>query len=119
MNQQTSFAEGEYGRKKKTTRLEEFLAQMETVVPWARLVEVHHRPEGKNPKLASECPRAMRRFIQCFPKPCPQFQRKLTNGLPRRCRRGRGSHGMWRRRTGRRMARLLADVECMAGDGMF
>jgi len=49
MNQQTSFAEGEYARKKKTTRREKFLAQMEAVVPWARLVEVivPHYPAGK------------------------------------------------------------------------
>ena len=49
MNQQTSFAEGEYARKKKTARREKFLAQMETVVPWARLVEVivPHYPAGK------------------------------------------------------------------------
>ena len=40
MNQQTSFAESEYARKKKTTRREKFLAQMEEVVPWARQVEV-------------------------------------------------------------------------------
>jgi len=49
MNQQTSFAESEYARKKKTTRREKFLAQMEAVVPWARLVEViaPHYPAGK------------------------------------------------------------------------
>jgi len=49
MNHQTSFAQGEYARKKKTTRRERFLAQMEMVVPWARLVEViaPHYPAGK------------------------------------------------------------------------
>jgi IS5 family transposase len=49
MNQQTSFAQGEYARKKKTTRREKFLAQMEQVVPWARLVEVivPYYPTGK------------------------------------------------------------------------
>jgi IS5 family transposase len=49
MNQQTSFAQGEYARKKKTTRREKFLAQMEQVVPWARLVEVitPYYPSGK------------------------------------------------------------------------
>ena len=40
MNQQTSFAQSEYARKKKTTRREKFLSQMEQVVPWARLVAV-------------------------------------------------------------------------------
>jgi transposase, IS5 family len=49
MNQQTSFAQGEYARKKKTTRREKFLSQMEAVVPWARLVAVivPHYPAGK------------------------------------------------------------------------
>jgi len=49
MNQQTSFAQSEYARKKKTTRREKFLAQMEAVVPWARLVEViaPHYPSGR------------------------------------------------------------------------
>ena len=49
MNQQTSFAQSEYARKKKTTRREKFLGQMEQVVPWARLVEViaPHYPRGK------------------------------------------------------------------------
>ena len=49
MNHQASFAESEYARKKKTTRREKFLAQMEAVVPWARLVEVivPHYPDGK------------------------------------------------------------------------
>ena len=49
MNPPTSFAQGEYARRKKTTRREKFLAQMEAVVPWARLVEVlaPHYPSGK------------------------------------------------------------------------
>ena len=49
MEKQTSFAQGEYARKKKTTRREKFLAQMEAVVPWARLVAVilPHYPAGK------------------------------------------------------------------------
>ena len=49
MEQQTSFAQSEYARKKKTTRREKFLAQMEAVVPWARLVALiaPHYPAGK------------------------------------------------------------------------
>jgi IS5 family transposase len=49
MNHQSSFAQSEYARKKKTTRREKFLAQMEQVVPWARLVEViaPYYPTGK------------------------------------------------------------------------
>jgi transposase, IS5 family len=49
MEKQTSFAQSEYAGKKKTTRREKFLAEMEAVVPWARLVEVivPHYPAGK------------------------------------------------------------------------
>src|SRR3954464_15047049 len=39
MQRQGSFAEAEYGAKKKQTRRDKFLADMNTVVPWARLVE--------------------------------------------------------------------------------
>jgi IS5 family transposase len=49
MDQQTSFAQSEYARKKKTTRREKFLSQMEAVVPWARLCAViaPHYPQGR------------------------------------------------------------------------
>lgn len=36
---QMSFGEAEYSRKKKVTRRERFLAEMEQVVPWSRLLE--------------------------------------------------------------------------------
>ena len=39
MQCQGSFAEAEYAGKKKQTRRDKFLAEMERVVPWARLVE--------------------------------------------------------------------------------
>src|SRR3954463_9734310 len=39
MQRQGSFAEAEYGAKKKQTRRDKFLAEMNAVVPWARLVE--------------------------------------------------------------------------------
>src|SRR5215213_8739658 len=38
MQRQGSFAEAEYGTKKKQTRRDKFLAEMNAVVPWARLV---------------------------------------------------------------------------------
>jgi IS5 family transposase len=38
MERQSSFAGTEYAQKKKTTRREKFLAEMERVVPWARLI---------------------------------------------------------------------------------
>ena len=37
MERQTSFVQAEYAGKKKTTRRERFLGEMEQVVPWARL----------------------------------------------------------------------------------
>ena len=37
---QRSFASAEYAMKKKRTRREKFLADMERVVPWARLIAV-------------------------------------------------------------------------------
>ena len=39
MQRQGSFAQVEYAGKKKQTRRDKFLAEMEQVVPWARLVE--------------------------------------------------------------------------------
>jgi transposase, IS5 family len=38
MQRQGSFVEVEYAGKKKRTRRDRFLAEMERVVPWARLV---------------------------------------------------------------------------------
>ena len=44
-----SFAQSEYAGKKKMTRREKFLSEMEKVVPWARLVGViePHYPKGE------------------------------------------------------------------------
>jgi transposase, IS5 family len=39
MQRQGSFSQAEYAGKKKRTRRDKFLAEMEQVVPWARLVE--------------------------------------------------------------------------------
>ena len=36
MEHQMSFAQSEYAGKKKVTRRERFLAEMERVIPWAR-----------------------------------------------------------------------------------
>ena len=44
-----SFSQSEYARKKKVTRRERFLGEMEQIVPWARLsalIEPHY-PSGK------------------------------------------------------------------------
>jgi IS5 family transposase len=49
MERQASFAGTEYAAKKKTTRRERFLGEMEQVVPWARLVALiePHYPKGE------------------------------------------------------------------------
>ena len=49
MEQQMSFAQAEYAGKKKLTRRERFLAEMEQLVPWARLVAViaPYYPKGE------------------------------------------------------------------------
>jgi len=49
---QTSFAQAEFAAKKKTTRRERFLAEMEQVVPWSRLLDVlqpHYYPDSRLP----------------------------------------------------------------------
>jgi IS5 family transposase len=49
MQHQPSFANAEFRSKKKLTRREKFLAEMELLVPWARLVALlePHYPSGK------------------------------------------------------------------------
>jgi len=49
MEKQMSFAQTEYAGKKKMTRREKFLSEMEKVVPWTRLVGViqPHYPKGE------------------------------------------------------------------------
>ena len=49
MEQQMSFAQAEYAGKKKVTRRERFLGEMERLVPWARLVTViaPYYPKGE------------------------------------------------------------------------
>src|ERR1041385_9016554 len=54
MQCQGSFAEAEYAGKKKQTRRDKFLADMEAVVPWARLAGglstlFSQRPRGRPP----------------------------------------------------------------------
>ena len=49
MIHQTSFAQAEFADKKKVTRREKFLARMEEVLPWVRLLAViaPHYPKGE------------------------------------------------------------------------
>ena len=62
---QTSFAQAEYAGKKKQTRRDLFLAQMQTVVPWARLIAViepHYPKSGKRGRP----PRGIERMLRMY-----------------------------------------------------
>lgn len=58
MQRQASFVQAEYAQKKKQTRRDKFLAEMETVVPWARLVErlrpLYRKGERGRPPIGLE-----------------------------------------------------------------
>jgi IS5 family transposase len=63
--EQTSFASAEYAGKKRKTRREKFLAEMETVVPWARLealIEPHYPKSGKVGRPPIGVPRMLRMY---------------------------------------------------------
>jgi IS5 family transposase len=53
MPQQLTFAQAEYAAKKKLTRREQFLAEMEQVLPWAALIALikphYYREEDRGP----------------------------------------------------------------------
>ena len=63
---QVSFAQAEYDKKKKRTRREIFLAKMEQVVPWARLMEViapHYPKSGKRGRPPIGLERMLRMYF--------------------------------------------------------
>jgi transposase, IS5 family len=63
---QVSFAQAEYDKKKKRTRRELFLEQMEQVVPWARLIEViepHYPKSGKRGRPPIGLERMLRMYF--------------------------------------------------------
>lgn len=63
---QTSFAQAEYDKKKKRTRREIFLAQMEQVIPWARLMEViepHYPKAGRRGRPPIGLERMLRMYF--------------------------------------------------------
>jgi IS5 family transposase len=64
MNRQLSFAQSEYAGKKKLTRREKFLGEMEVVVPWARLVTLiePHYPKG----LRGRPPTGLERMLRIY-----------------------------------------------------
>jgi len=65
MERQASFAGAEYAGKKKTTRREKFLGEMEEVVPWARLVALvkPHYPQGKRGRPPVGAERMLRLYF--------------------------------------------------------
>jgi IS5 family transposase len=65
MKQQLSFAQAEYAGKKRTTRRERFLSEMENVVPWARLVAViePHYPTGNRGRPPIGIERMLRIYV--------------------------------------------------------
>jgi transposase, IS5 family len=63
---QVSFAQAEYDKKKKPTRREIFLAKMEQVVPWARLMEViapHYPKSGERGRPPIGLERMLRMYF--------------------------------------------------------
>jgi IS5 family transposase len=70
MQTQTSFAELEFISKKKQTRRERFLAQIEAATPWAQLVAViePHYPKGNRGRPPIGLERMLRMYIaqNCF-----------------------------------------------------
>ena len=64
--QQMSFAQAEYRAKKKLTRRDIFLAKMEQVVPWSRLlavVEPHYPKSGKRGRPPIGIERMLRMYF--------------------------------------------------------
>lgn len=67
ISSQISFSQAEYSKKKKTTRRERFLSQMERVVPWARLVEVVEPYYPKTgPQLRGRPPIGLERMLRMY-----------------------------------------------------
>ena len=63
---QTSFASAEYAGKKRQTRRERFLAEMNAVVPWSRLealIEPHYPRSGKVGRPPIGVPRMLRMYF--------------------------------------------------------
>jgi IS5 family transposase len=64
--QQTGFSQAEYNAEKKLTRRNVFLAKMEQVVPWSRLiavVEPHYPKSGKRGRQAIGVERVLRMYF--------------------------------------------------------
>src|SRR5262245_18063586 len=65
MQRQGSFSQAEYADKKKQTRRDTFLSEMEQVVPWARLVDRQHPlyPKGERGRPPTGLERMLRIYF--------------------------------------------------------
>jgi IS5 family transposase len=64
---QTSFAQAEFAAKKKTTRRERFLAEMEQAVPWSRLLKAlspHYYPDSRGKRGRPPIP--LKRMLRMY-----------------------------------------------------
>src|SRR5690606_41591267 len=89
MKQQT-FASVAWQRKGKVTRRERFLAEMDAVIPWRRLIELiepyYHDPEGRAASLPDSSGCCGSTFlINGFAAPCRKRRSRSTSA--RRSRR--------------------------------
>lgn len=65
-NRQSSFSQAEYAGKKKQTRRDLFLAEMQTVVPWVRLIAViepHYPKSGRRGRQPIGIERMLRMYF--------------------------------------------------------
>ena len=68
---QISFSEAEFSGKKRVTRRERFLSEIERVIPWQKLLDViapHYRKGGKTGRPSIPLERLLRMYLvqQCF-----------------------------------------------------
>src|SRR3954454_3596693 len=110
MQRQGSFTQAEYAGKKKQTRRDRFLAEMEEVVPWARLVERLRSfyPKGARGRAPIGLERMLRIYFlqQCTGWPTRPWRTRYT--IARRCAASPASICRWRRFRTRRRAELPA-----------
>src|SRR4029077_2725183 len=99
MQRQGRFSQGEYAGKKKQTRRDKFLAEMEQVVPWARLVERLRPlyPKGERGRLARSS-RMMPARAEEGARGRTAPSRRWHRDLAERCRNRPGCHPIKRDR---------------------
>ena len=81
MKRQIGFAEAEIAGKKRVTRRQRFLAEMEKVVPWQRLLSAiePHYPKGTRGRPPIGLERMLRIYF------LGSFENGVGNGLQRAC----------------------------------